>query len=356
MAFAQSISGFIAYPILDTLRAAAPNINGSVQTLDSANESVAMVFMSPVTATLSKIGFRVGGAVTTGADLDIRVETVGTGGFPSGTLWNTSSNGIQQVNENSANSYFTVTLGSGATLNIGSFVAIRIQMSATSAGNLRIDRITNFADTTATPYTLSFAANSWIKSGNSLPMGLELSDGNYIPNGYLSSIPVTLFGQTTYSTNSSPDEKGIAFSVPFPCTATGCWGNFATTISANIILYDTDGTTVLRTILMGSSNQGVTTMHKTIFPFLSPVSFVTQGTYRLTLVGAASGNVTILELIGSSSIVNSSYDGYPYITSTQRTDSGSWVESTTSRTTMGLLLSQFDNGVQLKETGGVWGF
>mgnify|MGYP001570964146 CR=1 FL=1 len=326
--------------------------------LDSANESAAQILQLPRSGTISKIGFRTL-TVTTGAELDIRIETLARGN-PSNTLYQSSSNALQVVGDANDNTYFTVTLGSGTVIQAGSVFAVRVQMSATSAGNLNIAGLVN-SFISGFPYGDNFLANAWVKSVNpSLVGGLEYSDGTYAESvGYL---PVKGISSLLINTSSTPDEMGAVFSFPYPCTAIGGWARLNLDPSVTATLYDSDTTTILRSILLDSNQTvSITAEEVQIFYFPSSVNFVAGNSYRLTFVpDPAPVSLAFPISYGSSVAVMRAFSQYPRFFLTSRTNSGGWTDDPVGFPTVGLILNGFDDAAQTGGGGttaaGVWGF
>lgn len=350
----QATSGVWLFPYPPST--AASNIGFTNTTLDSANEAVYAVFQVAQAMTLNKIGFRFG-TVTVGAQVDVRVETV-TVGTPSGTLWQSSSNALQVVSDASDNTYVTVTLGSGTILDAGSIVAIGVKMSGTSAGNLQVSRIdttygTNF------PYRAEFLGNVWAKALEVPICGVENVDGIYPTIQGLYSVQAT--SALAYNTASVTDERGIAFSVPFPVDVVGFWTMLDVDFRCQALLYDADTTTILQRITISSDNRGNTTQGQERLWFPGSARLVVANTYRLTFVPDPGGTIVLPEFIGSSAAVMTSFPGYPRVIATARANSGAWVDDLRVWPLCGIQALAFDDAVSVGggttvQAAGVWGF
>lgn len=355
-----ALSGGFFFPkIFPSASNAGAGFTGTL--LDSANESIALVFQIRNTGTISKVGFQTG-TVNTGANVDIRLETVAATGNPSGTLYQSSSNIIFSIPDTDDNVWETVTLGSGTLVQAGSTLALRVQMNATSAGLLNIRRFgaTDPAYSANFPYQDIFQGGSWTKSYGQNPLfGIEYSDGSYpFTEGIY---PIQNFSTVAYNTASTVDERGILFSFPFPTRAIGCWAELDQDISCSAILYNSDTTSVLQTIKIDSNNRSTTTPDRSHFMFVSATTFVAANTYRLTFVPDPGGTISLTEWIGSSTAVMGQFDGYPMIMETSRADSGAWTNDNRVYPVCGLILDAFDDGTgsgstTVTQAAGVWGF
>ena len=171
--------------------------------IDSANESASTVFTIRQSGTISKMGFRTM-TVSTGAEVDIRLETVGADGNPSGTLYQDSSNVLLTITDVQDTTWFTVTLGSGTVVQVGSVLAARVTMSATSAGNLSVATIGNF-HVYGYPYADNFQGGVWVRTTTPTAFGLEYSDGSYPFTEGIAPFSATSFAAITTATTT--DER-----------------------------------------------------------------------------------------------------------------------------------------------------
>ena len=325
--------------------------------IDSANESVAQVFLIRSSGTISKVGFRTV-AVTTGAVLDVRLETV-AGGNPSGTLVQSSANGLLTVTDTDDNTYFTVTLGSGVVVTAGTVMALRIQMNATSAGTLQLAKLDAAYDSNFS-YSDNFQANAWTRNVTVMVAALEYTGGSYVLTDGI--YPVQNYSTVAMTTASAVDERGVAFSVPYPCTLVGFAAHLDSDITSSGLLYDADTTTVLQRVLnIGSNNRSVVSPTWARYTFAAATTLLAASTYRLTFVPDPGGNVVVSQIIGSSTAVMNAFPHYPAWIETSRANSGGWTEDARSYPLISLLLSQFDDGTgasttTLGQAAGVWGF
>ena len=103
-----------------------PNIGGVAYTLDAGSEKAAVIDSAVAAKSIRKVRFRTG-TVTTGATLDIRIETLDASGDPSGTLWAANTNVSHVLNATDDNVWLvTGALTADATLAVGDKYAIVI--------------------------------------------------------------------------------------------------------------------------------------------------------------------------------------------------------------------------------------
>ena len=203
----QSVKGFVSWPP-ETSFGWSGYTGGVIVNfaLTAATEKVAFVFVPPIAGgnlTVTDIAILIGAYTSTG-NLDVRLETVGTDGNPTGTLVGTNTNAVISV---TATGIRTVTLTASASLTAGTAYAV---VCAYSSGNYSIGTYNCDAGNRTVLvggqmiYLRYFTAAAW-SNGSTHPsvgpiMALKLSGGAYanLPgmNGY-SAINRTTFNNTT---------------------------------------------------------------------------------------------------------------------------------------------------------------
>jgi hypothetical protein len=309
--------------------------------LDAANEKAGMIFTVPKAGTISKVGFTTR-TVTTGATVDVRIETVGGDGFPTGTLWATNTNGAQVIADANDNTWFLKSLTAGAVVAEGDIIAVVVVTP--SGGNMEIGRAR--FDEYMFPYTAHFTS-SWAKATNTgTPLvALEYNDGSYgVADGVY---PITSITAVSYNSGSTPDEKGLILSLPFKCRAIGAWAKCSPTAGGTMRykLYDSDGSTVLAQT--PSLDQDIilsTDGNNYHCRFTSAVTLQKDAAYRLTILPETATDVQPMGFGVNAAAIMDSFCGGQNIHLTTRTDGGSWSQTATERLAMGLLIDQFDDG------------
>jgi len=310
--------------------------------LDAANEKTALIFRVPKTGTITKIGWRTT-TVTTGATLDIRLETVSlTNGDPTGTLQGTDTNGAQVVADADDNVWFMTTLTAGAVVTRGDILAIVIVNPAVSPGNLNIASFGNFLPQIF-PYRDDFLTGAWVKGSALLSLALEYSDGTY---GAMSRVPpMKTFTAVAFNSGTTPDERGLYFRLPFPVLVSEFWDSG--TMSAGDFdarLYDEDGATILLSTSVDKDLQSFTSNGLRLFPFSSTATLKANTFYRFTLLPTSASSITLNEFDVDSFALMDATDCGQNFHHTSRTDAGAWTQTTTKRPFMGLVCDGFDDG------------
>jgi hypothetical protein len=166
--------------------------------LDADGEYAGCFIRAPLTGTITKIGFATR-TVTTGGDLDIRLETQDTStGRPSGTLWGTNTNFVRTMLATDDNNFFEVTLTAGASVTKGNLIAIRVERvtGGTFVGN--IGRITTAH--MGWPGSFSFLGGTFASTAALGGFSVYYDGVGYPPTSNLAAL--TAVAETTFSTSS----------------------------------------------------------------------------------------------------------------------------------------------------------
>ena len=315
--------------------------------LNAADEAAAVVFRSPKTGTIKKIGFRTG-TVTTGATLDITMETVSlVDGSPTGTAYGGSSAETQVVDATDDNTWFDVTFTTGATTTQGDILAVKVANPTLSFGNLNISTHTMITALVAGfPYTTLFTG-VWTKSTSKGPvLSIEYSDGSY-ENIY--SFPMTAVTATNFAETATPNERGIRFKVPFSLRVAGAWVYVRLdTGDLDIKLYDSDGSTVLQTITIDNDVSPPSGKYG-VYLFPSSQVLLAATFYRLVVAPSSGVNVSAFQSFSvNAAAIMDMFDGgqdFHETTAKDPTEEADWTNTATNRPLMGLLIDQLDDGV-----------
>ena len=101
------------------------------------------------------------------------------------------------------------------------------------------------------PYTASFTT-SWVKNGHVSCVALQYDDDSYAEI-WGDAIPALLITVDNVSNTTTPDEVGLKFKLPFGCKIDGYWLKSAGRLDHDIVLYDSNGTTVLTSLFVDTS-------------------------------------------------------------------------------------------------------
>lgn len=224
MAF-QTVKSHFYWPKPPVGYTSAPSL--FAQAIDAADEGIGYLIDPPKTGNLRKIHWLTG-TTTTGATVDVRVETLtraGAQSLPSGTLFGTDTNGAHVVLSTDDNVVLATTLTADAAVTKGTPIAIVIKQPTASFGNMNIQM---YADDMSRRWPVALRqlavspAVSWeVLSGQKPWIALEYDDGAIYP-----SIGVPFGSAITASSPSSsttPDTVGQRFQIPFKARIRGFW-------------------------------------------------------------------------------------------------------------------------------------
>jgi hypothetical protein len=334
----QSVKAGFVIPMPPIVVSGAPTLSGN--TLNASNHKQAIICKATAAKAIRKIHFRLA-AVTTGDTLDCRIETVdATNGNPTGTLWAANTNAAKAIVGGDANTWVNSgNLTADATLAVGDVFAIVIANGAVP-GNFVIARYEDQSLPSGFPYGNVYTG-SWTKQASLCLMVVEYSDGSFEPvfgvqdMGFINTIAP--------ASNSATNEYGNIFSFPFPCRVKGVWVWIGASGDFAVKLYDSDGTTVLATT--GTVDKDVrhsTSTGVQFIPFTSSASLSKNTSYRVVIVPTTTTAISVYDFdVGSAAMMDCFPAGQNMYRSVKT--SGNWVETTTSRTYMGLIIDSFDN-------------
>ena len=316
--------------------------------LDADGEKTAFIFRVPKTGTLNKVHFRTG-TVTTGDDLKVSFQNVDvTDGDPDETVDQFRVITIADGDDDTWNITGIVSSdgtdsGTKRSVTRGEFLSIVIEFDSFVAGALEID--VNLGDAANKPVSgaLYFdhkTGGTWAKHNNSLPcFGLEYDDGSfaYIP-GVLPA--KTYEADTSFNTSTTPDEYGLKFQLPFKCKVGGAWyGTIDIDNAAELILYDSDGSTELENVTLDPDIRSIVNLERVAVWFSDDIELLADTNYRLVLKPTTTSNLIYRGITVDSAGLLDQMEGGQLFHKTERTDAGAWTDTTTSRPSMGLIVT-----------------
>lgn len=301
-------------------------------TIDAAGEKSAFVFEVPKTGTIDRVGFftRI---VSNSQTIRVGLETLDANGDPSGTQYGGSAVGTQTSPAQLV--FYEVTLATGASATKGDIVAAVFQFDGT-VGNVAINAA-NGVDNSF-PYIDNYTT-VWAKTANVPYLSIRYNDGSYEP---INTFPVnSQIAYSAFSSTSTPDERALRFLLPFPARIVGFWGDFSYGADFDVVLYE--GTTALSTYSIVNIKKAGTGYGQ--YKFGSAILLSKDTVYRLAVKPTTTTNVGVLEMTVSIAAMMDMLSGGQAFYYSQRTDAGTWSDTTTRRPFMGLIIDQIDDGV-----------
>lgn len=337
MAF-QALNGYLAFP---TPHFGTSNFVPTNMAIDAANEKAAFIFKAPKTGNIHKVHYRVVLYSSTGT-LDVRLETVDAAtGMPTGTLWGANTNVSDAP---SSTGWRVCTLTADAAVTKGDVLALVVSQPAVSPGNINVGYLSS--NGTGFPYTALYTG-SWAKSGvNQGGMGaVEYDDGSFKQTTGL--VPWKTNTTLNFSSASSPNYRGLRFSLPVAFRLRGFWIYFRTTTSSvvTVKLYDSDGATVLCSVALDTDQSSGTGILPRLVEFSSDIDLLPNTYYRLVAVPDAVSTDVFENTVHAAGLMDAYGIGRTghLTTATNPTVEGSWTQDLVTCPMMGLLFSAFDD-------------
>lgn len=353
----QPISGKIIYP---TPHYYASVLSPTNQAIDAADEKCAFLFIAPKTGNIRKVHYRVT-LYTSTATLDVRLETVNaTTGYPSGTLWGTNTN---VADAPTATGWRVCTLTADAAVTKGQEIYIVVSQPSSSPGNLRLGYYLGNAKTY--PRAAQFGGGSWgtLVANEGGAAAIEYDDGSFAETEGL--LPWKENNTTTFNNNSTPNHVGLRFSLPVAAKLSGfaIYMNIPNGKSATVKLYDSNGATVLKSVVLDGdvalAAQGVWTREFDAEVGITPNTF-----YRLVV---APNETTTAAIVYRNEVHTAAMMGAYGLgqnghltTATNPAAEGDWTQTLAESPMFSLTLSAFDDAaaslfVNAGMTGGMKG-
>lgn len=335
----------------------------SYTVLDAAGKRCGNIIQIYKSGNIRKVRFRTK-TVTTGDTLKVTLQTVNTStGLPTGTLIDAEATGTVVVDAADDNVWKTVDFGGAVTIPViqGQFVALVLEWNSYVSGNMQI------ATTTLMPYQATTMYNTygitdvtaspgtWLKLTSAVMhcITLEYDDGTYAQALEFGSHYG--LGAATLSSTTNPDEVGNYIKFPYPFRAVGIWVIADIDYDVTLSLLDTSNNVLANcTVYAGVRDSASVGIHYVLFdPDPSAnVSIIKDTWYRVIITpGASSVGQYSVDVPSAAAMDALPLGQYCYWT--QRTDGGSWSQTTTKRCLIGLIGDQLDNGAG-GSGGGIW--
>jgi hypothetical protein len=341
-------AGDIYAPYWATHQSGAPSFN--VTQVDDEAEKTGIVVPAPQTGTISKIHVLASAiSVAPGADYDIRLETVGASdGLPTGTLFDTNTNGALTIIAGDDDEWLEVTLTAGASVTRGDDIlaVVLTPPSNPDAGNIQW---AGFGDASyGFPYKV-FYSGSWSKITGGPSVLLEYSDGSIprIPNCF----PWPFFtGSNVYSDSTTPYWAN-RFKLRTAAEIVGAWVQADMNCDDITVTLYSGTATVERTLILKKHHTGATGGTDTQYAgyFSTPFNASADTLYRISHANnyaTASGTPLGVNFIYTypASIAPKIWDHMPYaglfseFYRSTSTDLSSWTDITNRMNMIGPII------------------
>lgn len=321
------------------------------------------VFVIPRTGTLDQVEFRLD---TIGVNQAIKIsfqDVSATDGNPDGVIDQfrvvpSASLAVGWITPGLLTSDGTNT-GTKRSVTIGDLLAVVLEFDST-LGDVRFNTVQLNSSSNLWPggsaYTGTNNGSAWTKSPNIFPAALKYDDGTY---AYLSPVAppmAAVLNTRTVSSASSPNERGLSFQLPMTVAVAGAWASIARAGDCQVVLYDTNGTTVLASAVLDKDTQpqgGGPSV--TIVPW-APVTLLANTPYRLTVLPTTTTSINVYDVSVAANAYLAAMAGGVNFYLTTRTGAGAWSQTTTLRPLLGLLIAGVDVGALSAPAAATVGF
>lgn len=196
-------------------------------------------------------------------------------------------------------------------------------------------------------YPVDGSGGTWAKTttATSLCLVLKYDDGSYADIGSWSGPYVTV-ADTSFASDTTPDERGIRFTAPVGMRATGAWIRTDPLGDFQVKLYNTSNTELATSPTYDKdtfTNSGSGGINIRVY-FTSTVELQANMEYRLTLLPTTTTALTLAQTTLPSAAHNAAFpagSSTSFILTT-RTNGGTFSDTDTTRPFMGLLIDGID--------------
>jgi hypothetical protein len=307
-------------------------------TIDASGEKGGVVFQIAKAGTIDRVLFRTG-AVSNAQTLRAGLYTLDAAGDPTTTAYKGMVAGTQTAP--AANTLYEVTLGTAATNVVANDeVALVIEFDSV-VGNVSFSGAVGVAALQGYPYTVAFTT-AWAHNTTAiLVAAVRYSDGTY---AYVGGMPGTVVATAAFGSGSNPKELGNLWTPSFAGRLCGYWMVGDIDNAAEVLWYDTDGTTVLRTDPLTPANRGSTGVGIFWRRFASPHVWTVGGSYRLVLKPTSASTVLVHRLTVFHADVMQSLPFQTAMVETNKSSGDVWSQISTQRVAIGPIVDQLDDG------------
>ena len=304
--------------------------------LNAENEEIGYVFQVPKNGNIHKIHVHMSG-VAQGGTLKGSLQDVDLAtGFPDGVV---DQSGTVVVANDDDNTNIIFTLGADRTVSMGDYLSVVIEYDSWVAGNDINFSAKENAETNST-YTALYSASAWSIYSRMAFVTLEYDDGTV--GDILGFDGAGSITNVDFNNTDTPDERGNIFQVAAPVRVVGFKLRARVGADYDVVLYDSDGSTVLATADMDGTIRRTTSSSMSAGIFDTAVVLDADTNYYISMKPTSATDVRIY---GLDNIVR--MDDMPYginSSAVTRTDAGSWTAFTETIYHINLIVDQIGDG------------
>lgn len=309
-----------------------------VANLNDADNAMRVRFMFPKDGMVDAIGLRV--TTRSGSPPQYRVGLVTE---PSSENWPASQptaygGGSIELWTPPSTGFFWVTLSTPATAQAGDVASAMIWPGPTppdSRNYIAVRRSLPFTAGRQRLLVTRYYTTSWNTDGEFVMMAVRYSDGSV-------ALPAVQSGNSSsYNSNSSPDEQGCVFTLPFAATCVGCRFYHSTSGAGGpsvLRLYDASNNVLAETAEIASTVSGFSDV------FWDAVALSANTTYRVTRLPTTTSTVYLAGVVLENAASRAWWPDGNRWRRTYRTDFGQWTDVDTELHMFALWLSDIQTG------------
>lgn len=312
--------------------------------LNQATDALEFMFQSPTANPITRVGVRQGSVTGIAPTYKVSLQGHGTTGVPDGVIKGgaTPASVTFTPVAGGNSTWQELTLANAYTPVLGEFLSCVIAYSSgtVDAGNsCSFSCFNSLIQNSGTPYPIT--NDNGVRSFSAASPTFAVGTASRV-----FFFPVASLSTGSFSSTTTPDEKALVLNIPIAVCSTYkisgvvYYGSPSVAGSYDIVLYDSDGTTVLqRTSVDG--DYGTASGSKPFRLYFDDIPF--------TLNAGSNYYLSILPTVGSCSIQTivvasaADMDAYGYGsgwgTSASRTDGGAWTSSSVTRYGLNPILS-----------------
>lgn len=303
----------------------------------SGSRRTSTIFQVSKAGTISSIVIRTGSSVTTGSSTDVRLETVGADGLPTGTLISAGANGSVTVTNGSVNTNYTATLTTPAAVTQGQLIAVVIIPSSTYSYAISG---TNWGQVGGLPYSADWNGTAWAYNSTGVALArLNYNDGSIMRVFGMSNF-VNQISAVNFASNTNPNVAGAKFVAPFNGKVIGGWGYFDLDGAVDVELRGENGVTLLTKSSLGANLPPITTPAQNIFYFENEITIERNKTYFYVVKPTTTTAMNIYRTAVVTGAGYTQYSYYTYVNAQNPTQAADYLESVITYPIMGLFFSE----------------
>jgi len=310
--------------------------------ITASTHKLANFVRAPKAGTISHVRIATG-LVTTGFDADVRLETIDqtVAGTPTGTLISAGANKVITIAGTDDQVWLDAALTTPPTVTRGQLLAVVLGVSSGSPNAV----FPGFASVgylgrQGFPYSTRYDGTTWTANATYLHPFLLRYSGDPDYTWQQEIIPARLQNIPTINTNSTPDEIGNNFQLPYRARASAAWARAGGSGDFDLVLYDSGGSVLASVSHDASMRQSANTIVTELFS--SDVILEANTTYRIVMKPTTTTSCSVLSYLDLN---RNASPGLTNWQAQQRTDAGAWTNLTGEQVaSIGLVIDQVDTG------------